>query len=239
MRRAEQPTPAATSLPKNVPLPWIRPCAAVRVDRGAGEYTEQDDAEGAADAVDAPNVECVVPLQPRLDLDGEVADQPRRDPDQRRTTRSGRSPAAGVMHARPATAPVRSPTKCGFFPNHHSTNSQVVAAKDAARSVLRNASEVMSSTFSSLPALKPYQPNQSSPVPSAMNGMLCGESRKRRLPDVEHRRECGPAGARVDDDPAGEVADAPLLRAGRRPRSCARTGSRRRAARRPGRSGTT
>jgi len=81
-----------------------------------------------------------------------------------------------VIVARPATAPVSSPTKCGFFAFHHSTNSHVTAAKDAARSVFRNACAVMSSTFSSLPALKPYQPNQSRPVPSAMNGMLCGVS---------------------------------------------------------------
>jgi hypothetical protein len=35
----------------------------------------------------------------------------------------------------------------------------------------------------SLPALKPYHPNHSSPVPSATSGMLCGpRSRTRRLP---------------------------------------------------------
>ena len=61
-------------------------------------------------------------------------------------------------------------------------NSQVVAANEAARSVFRNAIAVMSSTFSSLPALNPYHPNQSRPVPSAMNGMLWGESTNLRLP---------------------------------------------------------
>ncbi len=72
--------------------------------------------------------------------------------------------------------------KCGLRACHHSMNSQVVAANDAARSVFRNAVAVMSSTFSSLPALKPYQPNQSRPVPRAMNGRLCGLSTNRRLP---------------------------------------------------------
>ena len=87
-----------------------------------------------------------------------------------------------MIVASPATAPVSSPTKCGFLACHHSMNSHVTAANDAARSVFRNASAVMSSTFSSLPALKPYQPNQSRPVPSAMNGMLCGVSTNLRLP---------------------------------------------------------
>jgi hypothetical protein len=44
-----------------------------------------------------------------------------------------------VIVARPATAPVSRPTKCGFFAYHHSTNSHVVAANDAAMSVLRKA----------------------------------------------------------------------------------------------------
>src|SRR3984893_17265262 len=94
----------------------------------------------------------------------------------------GTYPAAGVIVARPATAPVSRPTKCGFFAYHHSTNSHVVAAKDAAMSVFKKAVAVMSSTLTSLPALNPYQPNQSRPVPSAMNGMLCAESTNLRLP---------------------------------------------------------
>ena len=77
-------------------------------------------------------------------------------------------------------------------------------------SVFRKASAVMSSTLSSLPALNPYQPNQSSPVPSAMNGMLCGRVDELAPADVQHRRERGPAGAGVDDDAAGEVAGAPV-----------------------------
>src|SRR4051812_46831738 len=61
-------------------------------------------------------------------------------------------------------------------------NNQVVAANEAARSVFRNAVAVMLSTFSSLPALNPYHPNQSRPRPSAMKGMLCGEAPNLRLP---------------------------------------------------------
>lgn len=49
-----------------------------------------------------------------------------------------------------------------------------MAANEAARSVFRNAMAVTESTRNSLSALKPYQPNQSNPVPSATSGMLCG-----------------------------------------------------------------
>src|SRR5262245_1543745 len=82
-------------------------------------------------------------------------------------------PAAGVIVARPATAPVRRPTNFGFFPSHQSRASQTIAANDAATSVLRNATAVTESTRNSDPALKPYQPNDSNPVPSATSGMLC------------------------------------------------------------------
>ncbi len=61
--------------------------------------------------------------------------------------------------------------------------SQVMAAKLAAMSVLMKASAVISSTCSSLPALKPYQPNHSRPVPRATSGIEWGpSSAKRRLP---------------------------------------------------------
>ena len=56
----------------------------------------------------------------------------------------------------------------------HSTTSQVTAAKEAATSVLRKAEVVTESTWNSLPALKPYQPNHSRPVPRATSGMLWG-----------------------------------------------------------------
>ena len=59
----------------------------------------------------------------------------------------------------------------------------MIAANDAATSVLRNASDVTVSTLSSLPALNPYHPNQSRPVPSATRGILCSPaSVTRRFP---------------------------------------------------------
>src|SRR5436190_2233347 len=82
------------------------------------------------------------------------------------------NPAAGVIVARPATAPVRSPTNLGFFSARHETKSQVTAAKDPAMSVLRNALAVIESTRNSDPALNPYHPNHKSPVPNATSGTL-------------------------------------------------------------------
>src|SRR6266436_59357 len=76
-------------------------------------------------------------------------------------------PAAGVMVASPATEPVRSPRNLGLRLVSHSTKNQAAPANEAARSVLRNAVAVVESTRNSLPALNPYQPNHSSPVPSA------------------------------------------------------------------------
>src|SRR2546421_10999176 len=83
-------------------------------------------------------------------------------------------PAAGVIVANPATAPVNKPRNFGFLVVIQSMQSQAIAAKLAARSVLRKATAVTESTRNSLPALNPYQPNQSSPVPSATRGIECG-----------------------------------------------------------------
>src|SRR5262245_2431055 len=92
-------------------------------------------------------------------------------------------PAAGVIVARPATAPVRSPRSLGFFEVSQSMQSQDMAAKEAAMSVFRNATAGTESTRNSEPALKPYHPNQSRPVPNATSGMLWGPgSRTLRLP---------------------------------------------------------
>ncbi len=59
-------------------------------------------------------------------------------------------PAAGVMVARPATAPVNNPTNFGFLERIQSIASQTMAANDAAISVLRNARAVILSARSSI-----------------------------------------------------------------------------------------
>src|SRR5580704_13132424 len=83
-------------------------------------------------------------------------------------------PAAGVTVASPATAPVSRPRNLGFFSLNHATIIQATAVDEAAKSVLRNAVAVTESTRISPPALKPYHPNHSRPVPRATSGMLWG-----------------------------------------------------------------
>jgi hypothetical protein len=78
-----------------------------------------------------------------------------------------------VIVARPATAPVSRPTKVGRLCVHQSSAIHAMAANEAATSVLRKATAVTESTLNSLPALKPYQPNHSRPVPNATRGTLC------------------------------------------------------------------
>src|SRR5580765_5877942 len=89
-------------------------------------------------------------------------------------------PAAGVIVASPATEPVSRPRDFGLRDVVHSTKNHHMPANAAARSVLRNAVAVVESTLNSLPALKPYQPNHSRPVPSATSGMLCGSGSETR-----------------------------------------------------------
>ena len=116
------------------------------------------------------------------------------------------------MVASPATAPVSRPTNFGFFSKIQATISQVIAAKDAAVSVFRNASAVIESTRSSLPALNPYHPNHSRPVPSATSGMLCGAAvGDAPPPHIEHGGQRGDPGDGVHHDAAREVEHAPLL----------------------------
>ncbi len=120
-------------------------------------------------------------------------------------------PAAGVIVASPATAPVKSPRNLGFFPVNQSTASHATAANDAARSVLRNATAVTESTRNSLPALNPYHPNHKSPVPSATSGMLCSPlSSTFRLPTNKTDASRRDPRDIVHHDPARKVLHAPL-----------------------------
>src|SRR5215467_12211272 len=80
----------------------------------------------------------------------------------------------GVMATRPATAPDDAPTIVGLPLRIHSTMIQPSNAAAVASCVLTNAIAVMRSAVSSEPALKPNQPNHSSPAPSATIGTLCG-----------------------------------------------------------------
>ena len=80
------------------------------------------------------------------------------------------NPQAGVMATRPATAPEARPTAVGFLNLIHSTSIHDRAAAAVAMWVLMNAAVATPSAASSLPALKPNQPNQSRAAPRSTIG---------------------------------------------------------------------
>src|SRR5579862_2072856 len=90
------------------------------------------------------------------------------------------NPEAGVMTTNPATAPEQNPSTVGFPRVSHSSAGQTVAATAVARVVVVNALAAIPSAATALPALNPYQPTHSIPVPTTVNTRLCG--RKARLP---------------------------------------------------------
>src|SRR5213593_4717462 len=83
-------------------------------------------------------------------------------------------PHAGVMTTRPPTAPEQNPSTLGLPRSAYSSIAHVNDATAVARVVVINAFAAMPSGASALPALKPYQPTQSNPVPTMQSTMLCG-----------------------------------------------------------------
>src|SRR3954447_7939509 len=84
------------------------------------------------------------------------------------------SPAHGVMATSPATAPVQAPRTVAFPLCSASIRHQLTVAAAAAVLVLTKAATAEVLAARALPALKPNQPNQSRPVPSAVIVRLCG-----------------------------------------------------------------
>src|SRR5512143_3206129 len=82
-------------------------------------------------------------------------------------------PAAGVIAARPATAPVTIPRAEGALCLQE-RNIQVVAAAAAEVLVVTKALAAMPFAASAEPALKPNQSNQSTAAPMTVVGILCG-----------------------------------------------------------------
>src|SRR5580698_4188754 len=78
------------------------------------------------------------------------------------------NPDAGVIQTRPATAPDEAPSNVGLPRVIHSTRAQATAPAAAEKCVAINALAAMPSAAPALPALKPNQPTQSRPAPSAV-----------------------------------------------------------------------
>ena len=85
-------------------------------------------------------------------------------------------PAAGVMATRPTTMAVAAPTAVVFCRRTMSRMAHTTRVPAGASIVVVKARAAMPLAASALPALKPNHPNQSSPVPSSVNGTLCGAS---------------------------------------------------------------
>ena len=81
-------------------------------------------------------------------------------------------PAAGVMAASPATAPVARPTPEGFPRRNHSTAIQTTMPADAPNWVFTSALVATGPALPALPALNPNHPNQRIPAPSRTSGTL-------------------------------------------------------------------
>src|SRR6266571_4949138 len=83
-------------------------------------------------------------------------------------------PQAGVITTSPPTAPEQKPRTLGLPRSAYSSIAHVNEATAVASVVLMNAFAAIPSGARALPALKPYQPTQSKPVPTMQSTMLCG-----------------------------------------------------------------
>src|SRR6266581_2780108 len=83
-------------------------------------------------------------------------------------------PHAGVITTNPPTAPEQNPSTLGLPRSAYSSIAHVNEATAVARVVAMNAFAAIPSGASALPALKPYHPTQSKPVPTMQSTMLCG-----------------------------------------------------------------
>src|SRR5882757_10421838 len=100
-------------------------------------------------------------------------------------------PQAGVTTTSPAAAPEQNPSTLGLPRVIHSITGHTKQATAVAIVVVMNAFAATPSAATALPALKPYQPTHSMPVPIEHSTMLCGGigslPKPRRLPRIKHR----------------------------------------------------
>src|SRR5262245_50556536 len=86
------------------------------------------------------------------------------------------NPHAGVITTSPATAPEQKPRMLGFPRSSHSAIAHANDATAVASVVVVNALAATPSAATALPALNPYHPTQSIPVPTMHRTMLCGRN---------------------------------------------------------------
>src|SRR5438445_13628273 len=100
-------------------------------------------------------------------------------------------PHAGVITTSPATAPEQKPRTLGLPRVSHSAIGHTKEATAVAMVVVVKALAATTSAATALPALNPYQPTQSMPVPTMQRTVLCGGigsfPKPRRLPRMIQR----------------------------------------------------
>src|SRR3954470_10138453 len=84
------------------------------------------------------------------------------------------NPHAVVTTTRPATAPEQKPRTLALRRVRYSSAAHVNEATAVASVVVVNAFAAMPSAATAEPALNPYQPTQSIPVPTMQSTILCG-----------------------------------------------------------------
>src|ERR671915_1808498 len=84
------------------------------------------------------------------------------------------NPAAGVMATSPTTMAVAAPTAVGLPDLNPSRKVHTTNVAAGASIVVTKARPAIGLAATALPALKPNQPNHSSPAPSSTVGTLCG-----------------------------------------------------------------
>src|SRR5688572_14369355 len=84
------------------------------------------------------------------------------------------NPQPGVITTSPATAPEQKPRMLGFPFSRYSAIAHENEATAVARVVVVNALAATPSAPTALPALNPYHPTHSIPVPIMHRTMLCG-----------------------------------------------------------------
>src|SRR5216110_114073 len=97
-------------------------------------------------------------------------------------------PQAGVITTSPATAPQQNRSTLGLLRSAYSGIGHWEEATAVASVVLMKAFAAIPSGARALPALKPYQPTQSKPVPTMQSTMLCGAMISFRNPTLCPRR---------------------------------------------------
>src|SRR5260221_4495489 len=183
---------------------------AVRVEGRRGEETKEDNPKKSADAVNAPDVERVVPLELVLESHRVIADHSGRDPDEtgnrRRDVAGGGSDGGQAGHG--AGEESEELRLLRAHPIHGQPGDGGERGGDVSVEKRHRGDGIdaeLTACIESIPA-KPQEARAESNERNAVGPTVEDSS----LADVKDRGESGDAGDVVDDDAAGEVENTQL-----------------------------